>query len=72
MPKRKEPDYDAEAQEFYDWQDSLPDHVVVGAVSPSFMRRAKQLGCGLHFTFVPDVPHPKDPEGTDGSEIPLR
>ncbi len=65
MPKRKERDLAEEAREFYEWQDSQPDHVIVGGCSANFMRRAKELGGGLCYTFIPNDPLPKDPEGAD-------
>ena len=64
MPKRKKRDLDAEAREFDEWQDSLPDHVVVGACSANFMMRARQVG-GLCYTLIQDDPQPKYPEETD-------
>ena len=62
MPKRKKRDYDAEAREFYEWQDSTD--AIVGACSASFMRRAKEVGGGLRYTFIRNDP-PRKPEGTD-------
>lgn len=61
----------AEAKAFDEWLEAQPDHVVVGAVSPSFMRRAMELGGGLYFKFVPSAsPFSPGPEEGQPTENP--